>query len=108
MQYTVEHLIPNRITGQAAYLCDSALWASDDMALIQDQIVPGSSLQDVNVSPQGLIAHDQHIMAGSLLQQCSALLRGALDNLGGQDTLTEELDDLMGPVIGQGRGTNDQ
>lgn len=46
-----------------AYLGNSALGASDDVPLIQDQIVPMALLQDVDVGPQGLIAHDQHIMA---------------------------------------------
>ena len=63
------------IEGDSAHLSDSALGASDDVAFVQDQIVPVSLLQVVNVSSQRLIAHDEHITLTCLPQQRSSLLR---------------------------------
>ena len=56
------------IEGDSAHLSDSALGAPDDVAFIQDQIVPVSLLQVVNVSSQRHVAHDQHITLTRLPQ----------------------------------------
>lgn len=76
----------------------------DDVALVEDAIVPGEPLELGNVVSNNVVRHDDDIVLGDLAEKRSSLRRGT--NVKQRLEVGRELEDFMVPMSGERRWTD--
>ena len=89
-------------------LCDFGFGVANDVALVQNAVVPHDLLHPLNVCPQGLVAHDQDIVLGQGSSQSLALSWWTLVSQRLQDIFADKLGHFKGPVAYKDLRTDDE